>query len=201
MLNEKYLLTLQKNNVENFDFFKILGYGLTGLACTLALLTFNLLKNEQGRQDNVRPEMLSSIRSYMLTTLAMIVIVGGFSLPVLQKNSSLKQENQNLESQKKTSDSLIIVQLNKKTADLEVKLSDLQTSAQKVPQEIHNDAAENKQKVSELKTQITNLNKNGISTVSLNNVMQTIDTLEVKTRRYDMLRMKKLAPFILKDKN
>ena len=186
--------------MENFDFFKILGYGLTGLACILALLTFNLLKNEQGRQDNVRPEMLSSIKSYMLTTLAMIVIVGGFSLPVLQKNSTLKQENQNLESQKKTSDSLIIIQLNKKAADLEAKLSDLQSTSQKVPQEIHNEAAENKQAVSELKTQITDLNKNGITTASINNVLQTIDTLEVKTRRYDMLRMAKFAPFIPKIK-
>lgn len=186
--------------MENFDFFKILGYGLTGLACILALLTFNLLKNEQSRQDNVRPEMLSSIRSYMLTTLAMIVIVGGFSLPVLQKNSTLKQENQNLETQKKSSDSLVIVQLNKKTADLEAKLSDLQTTSQKVPQEIQNESAENKQKVSELKTQITDLNKNGITTISLNNVLQTIDTLEVKTKRYDMLRFSKLYPALLKNK-
>jgi hypothetical protein len=184
--------------MENFDFFKILGYGLTGLACILALLTFTLLKTEQGRQAEVRPEMLSSIRSYMYTTLAMIVLVGGFSLPVLQKNSVLIQENQTLSSEKKTNDSTVIVNLYKKASELEQKLIDAQTNSQKIPQVIQNEAAENKQKVSELKTQIIDLNKNGITTSSLNNVIQSIDTLEATTRRYDIIKMSKTAFMNLK---
>jgi hypothetical protein len=57
----------------------ILQVGLSGLAFLLALLSYNVIANEQ-RKDKPRPEMLKAARLYFFLCIAFAVLVGGFQL-------------------------------------------------------------------------------------------------------------------------
>jgi hypothetical protein len=67
------------NNLGNLQIVEILKLGLIGLAFLFFFLAWNLLRKEQQR-DTVRQPILGMIRTYMVLSIVLVVVVGGFDV-------------------------------------------------------------------------------------------------------------------------
>jgi len=67
------------NNIGTLPIVDILKVGLIGLAFLFFLLAWNLLRKEQ-QKDPPRPPILGMIRTFMLLSIVLVVIVGGFEV-------------------------------------------------------------------------------------------------------------------------
>lgn len=61
------------------NILSILGYGLYGLTYLLLYMAYDLLRKEQ-KKEEPQDKILKRISSFMVTTIAVVVIVGGFEL-------------------------------------------------------------------------------------------------------------------------
>ena len=178
--------------MENLDIYKILGYGISGFAIILSILAYNLLKSEQNRKGQVRPEMLKSIRQFLFSNIGLVVIVGGLSLPVFNKNKELKQTNENLEIGKSSSDSLLLVMIKNKLEQLESQNHNIESE---VPKEIVSEVKEDQKDIVHAKEELASLKTEGIDKLSISKILRTVDTLEQKNKSYELKLNKIARPF------
>ncbi len=75
----------------NIDVIKALGYGLSGLSLLLMILAYGLLR-KLINMKNPNKGILSLVKFYIAATLATILIVGIFSIPVFNNNSDLTNQ-------------------------------------------------------------------------------------------------------------
>lgn len=61
------------------EFLDFLKYGAIGIALAFAILAFRLLSKEQER-ETVRPEMLKSIKTYLIITVCLAIFFGIFEI-------------------------------------------------------------------------------------------------------------------------